>query len=148
MYAKAAEHGHVSVIRWLREFTPQTLASSVKNDGSGRGFYMSHWRELFQGNMYDIYVPDRSMYDAAADAGQICVFEYLYPKPPSYYDTNATDACSRAAYNGHLECIQWLLRRGFSSECVHEQSLKGEHTEVIEWVNANVPRLQYRRGGN
>lgn len=69
----------------------------------------------------------------AAAAGQTKSLEWLSSMGKN---TDSRQIIRAAAFNGHLETVQWLLRNGHSARGAYVGAIEGHQKHIIEWLNS------------
>ena len=131
----AAYHGHVRVLKWLREEQdcPWGIETCLGAAYAGQVEAMQWLRSCDPPCKWD-----RSICKAAAGNGHIHMLKWLRTQPePCPCDATA---CAEAAKNGQLETVQWLRDQGCEWDkwaCAH--ALEEGRVDVLKWLRAQNP---------
>ncbi len=130
----ASRSGNTETLEWLGRYAPQT----VQKSGAEAVYQATNIFGLTWIIEHTSYNWDGSECDVYAFNGYIELIQYAQARECPWGDTYV--GCVRAAQNGHLETLQWMVGNGavYNPVRCHEAALRGGHTRVVEWTARHI----------
>ncbi|GMF28986.1 unnamed protein product [Phytophthora fragariaefolia] len=128
----AARAGDLRVVQWLRQDYNLPVSSALVEAQQGRQWGVVKWI------LMNCEVEDPSIDMAAiAGDGDMHLLEWMYTND---FGRLTSHALETAAFNGHLNILEWLVEGPASVELsplVFSEAARGGHLTVVKWLYAH-----------
>lgn len=137
-YAACNNHGNIRMIKHIYNVTCRYIEPDVFLIAAASGnTNLLDWINIkVRTTTREWELP--AVYNAAA-TGKISVLKWLFRKGLSVYGDNLI---IYAAYNGHLETVQWLIiNKNMSPVHAALGAQAGNQNHVLDWIMSQYPRI-------